>query len=446
MSERTNPPAAPPAPWLGLGSGAALDRLAEALPDALFTTDGDGRITSWNAAAERITGWPRAEALGRECSLLAGDAIRGCGCGGGSPMCARVVGRRASRTCTIRRKDGRLRLVVKSAVPLLGAEGRPVGTLETFADVGEGDVAACPAAAPAPGSGPGGLLGAHPEMVELRRMIGLVAGSDVTVLVSGESGSGKDRVTEAIHAASRRAALPLVRIRCGAGAGAAVERALADPAARTGTLLVDELADLAPADQARLLRLAEGGGLERADGSVVEVRARLVCTTARDVKALVDAGRFRADLFFRLAVFPLHVPALREHAEDIPLLAEAFLAEVTHAGARRRRITGAALAALAAWGWPGNVRELRNAIRYAALRAGDGDVDVPHLPRAIAAPGAREASPEELRAMLEACGWNRAEAARRLRMSRVTLWKRIKALGLTPPGDAPPKTLRPSRR
>ena len=127
-------------PFLGLGSEAALRAVADALPDALFTIDLAGRVTYWNRAAERITGWSHEEALGRDCSILAGDAVNGCSCGVGPLRCGLAEQGRTSKTCTLRTKDGRLLLIVKNAVPLLAPDGRPMGALESFTEVGDADV------------------------------------------------------------------------------------------------------------------------------------------------------------------------------------------------------------------------------------------------------------------------------------------------------------------
>jgi two-component system response regulator HydG len=451
------PDVAPPFPMLGLGSEAALRSLADALPDGLFTTDTTGRVTYWNRAAERITGWARPDALGRDCSLLAGDAVNGCACGGGPIRCGIALRERTSKTCTIRSKDGRLLRIVKSAVPLFDSGGRPIGALESFTEVGE--------VVPAPEEPPTrGLLGAHPEMAELRRVIELVARSDATVMVLGESGTGKERVAEAIHAASPRAMEPFVRVSCsalnenlleselfghvkGAFTGALRDRRGRFQEADGGTLLLDEIGDISPLVQLKLLRVIEARQIERVgDSAPIDIDVRLICATHRDLKALVETGRFRADLYFRLAVFPLYVPPLRAHVEDLPLIADAFLARrAPRSTGGARRITPAALAALAACAWPGNVRELQNVLEFAALQAGDADLDVPHLPpalRAVARDPERAPPPlptpeaplaaDALRATLEECRWNRTAAARRLGISRVTLWKRIKALGLAP--------------
>jgi DNA-binding NtrC family response regulator len=287
-------------------------------------------------------------------------------------------------------------------------------------------------------------------------------------MILGESGSGKEMVAEAIHRASPRAGGPFVRVSCsalnenlleselfghvkGAFTGALRDRRGRFQEAHGGTLLLDEIGDISPVVQVKLLRVIEQREIERVgDSQPIKVDVRLLCATHRDLRQLVTAGRFRADLYFRLAVFPLQVPALREHAEDIPALADRFLSRLgTGAAQRPRAIHADALRALCAHAWPGNVRELQNVLEYAALQAGGYDIRLEHLPGEIRAAGRRreptaassadraDAALDERRALvlaLEQAGWNRTRAAAALGVSRVTLWKRMKRHGVGDPG------------
>jgi PAS domain S-box-containing protein len=453
--------------FLGLGSEESLHALADALPDGLFTTDCDGIVTYWNPSAERITGWSRAEALGQRCSILTGDMQSGCACGVGPIRCGLVERGRGSKCCTIRTKDGRALLIVKNAVPLYARDGAPLGALETFTDVGAergADGRLLPAsscAVPAPPvaerSDFGGLVGRHPAMLELYRTLELVARSASTVMILGESGAGKERVAETIHRMSPRAAGPFVRVSCAAlgehhleselfgHVEGAFPGAIRDHRGRLyeaggGTLLLDEIADLSPAVQGRLLRFVERREIERVGESrPIPVDVRLVCATHRDLKALLSEGRFRADLYFRLAVFPVRVPPLREHAEDVAL----YAARVAERLGRRSAgaLAPGLLQVLLAYPWPGNVRELENAIEYAVLRAGEGELAPEHLPVEIrsyrpAAPASGDAARAERRALVDALernGWNRSRAAEALGVSRVTLWKWMRRHGVADP-------------
>jgi PAS domain S-box-containing protein len=464
----------PSLPFLGLGSEESLRAMADALPDGLFTTDCDGIVTFWNRAAERITGWTREEALGQACSILAGDAVNGCSCGVGPIRCGLVERSKSSKCCTIRTKDGRERLIVKNAVPLHAPDGTPLGALESFTDVDGVPGARAPAAGGScaidlPAGPPArredadfcGLAGRHPAMLELYRMIELVARSGSTVMILGESGAGKERVAEALHRMSARAAGPFVRVSCaaldehlleselfghveGAFPGALRERRGRLQEANGGTLLLDEIGDVSPVVQAKLLRVIEARALERVgDSRPIPVDVRLLCATHRDLKSLVAAGRFRADLYFRLAVFPLRVPPLREHPEDVPLLAERFLAPLRREHGALVGLAPAALQLLRAYPWPGNVRELQNALEYAALQAGPAAIGPEHLPADVRshrppAPAHVDAGADERRVLVEALdasGWNRRRAAEALGVSRVTLWKRMKRHGVGDPGE-----------
>jgi len=455
----------PSLPFLGFGSEENLRSVADALPEGLFTTDAEGFVTFWNRAAEQITGWRREEALGQKCSLLAGDAVNGCACGVGPLRCGLAERARHSKCCTIRTKDGREVLIVKSAVPILSSDGIPIGALESFTDVGAAEGFAGKATEPRREEATGdflGMVGRETAMTELYRLIELVARSDATVMILGESGSGKEMVAEAIHRLSPRTSGPFVRVSCsalnenlleselfghvkGAFTGALRDRRGRFQEAHGGTLLLDEIGDISPVVQVKLLRVIEQREIERVGDSLpIKVDVRLLCATHRDLRQLVSEGRFRADLYFRLAVFPLRVPALRDHPDDIPLLAERFLARLPSP----RAVTPEALCALHAYAWPGNVREFQNVLEYAALQAGDGDVRIEHLPAeireappcpAVAARDDGRATRDERRELVEALertGWNRTRAAEMLGVSRVTLWKRLKRHGVVAPGAA----------
>jgi len=271
-------------------------------------------------------------------------------------------------------------------------------------------------------------------------------------------------VAEAIHRGSKRAGGPFVRVSCsalnenlleselfghvkGAFTGALRDRRGRFQDAHGGTLLLDEIGDISPTVQVKLLRVIEQREIERVgDSAPIKVDVRLLCATHRNLKSMVEAGRFRADLYFRLAVFPLRVPSLREHDEDVSLLADAWMdRHAATGGERPRGISPAVLERLRAYSWPGNVRELQNVLEFAALRACGGAIEEAHLPDTVrqAAPVAVQGRTalkldrEQVLGVLAEAGGNRAEAARRLGISRVTLWKRLKLYGLDESDAAP---------
>jgi len=316
-------------------------------------------------------------------------------------------------------------------------------------------------AAPPPVPIPTGEVGwASPSMQALDVALQRLAGALAPVLLLGESGAGKEVAARRLHAIGPRAAEPFVALNCaaiprdllesevfgherGAFTGASERRPGAAERAGRGTLLLDEVAELEPALQAKLLRLLEDRRFLRVGGAKeLPLEARIIAATNADLAGRVAEGRFRGDLYYRLAVVELRVPPLRERPEDVPGLARAMLAEsARHAARPALRLTEAAEAAMAAHPWPGNVRELRNRIERATLLApGDRLTPADIFPGAINAgtpapltlAEARDAAEREhIRRVLARCEGRMAEAARALGIARTTLWERAKRLGIT---------------
>jgi two-component system nitrogen regulation response regulator NtrX len=270
------------------------------------------------------------------------------------------------------------------------------------------------------------IVGANPAIVELRAQIARAAAGAGRVLVTGEHGTGKELVARAIHAQSPRRARPFVEINCAALPGELVESELFGhekgaftgavdrrrgrfEQADGGTLFFDEIGDMGPRTQGALLRVLEGGSFERVGGSEpVRVDVRVIAATNRRLDELIAAGRFREDLYYRLAVVTLHVPPLRERRDDVPRLAEYFLAGFcAAAGQRPKHFSPAALETLAAHPWPGNVRELRNCVERLVIMVPGDAIDAADLalPAPRSAPGtpapAPDAGASHLRATLE---------------------------------------------
>lgn len=248
---------------------------------------------------------------------------------------------------------------------------------------------------------PGAFIGASPQMQEVYRQIECVANSRATVFITGESGTGKEVCAEAIHGASGRSAGPFVAINCGAipenlleseifghlkGAftGAVNDRIGAAQAAHKGTLFLDEICEMALPLQVKLLRFLQTGTVQRVGSNrVEEVDVRIVCATNRNPEKEVAEGRFREDLFYRLAVVPLHMPPLRERDGDVRELAETFLQRYAQEeGKSFAPLTANHLSALEQYIWPGNVRELQNVMRRAAVLNPGPDLPLSALPRA----------------------------------------------------------------
>ncbi len=311
----------------------------------------------------------------------------------------------------------------------------------------------------------GSMVFASEAMGRLARLVARVAPRDVTVLVTGESGTGKERVAEALWRASRRAEKPFVRFNCaaltpelaeaelfgharGAFTGAVRARPGLFGEADGGTILLDEVGELAPGAQAKLLRVLQDGEVRPVgEDRSRKVDVRVLAATHRDLKDAVAKGTFREDLYYRLDVVALRVPALRERPEDIPVLARHFLARFAERfGIARVAPSDALLARLAARPWPGNVRELEHALESLVALSPEGELDLALLPGG--AGDAAAMAPLSLRQRveayerglvveaLEAARGNRSEAARALGISRVTLHDKLKKYGLTR-GDEP---------
>lgn len=295
-----------------------------------------------------------------------------------------------------------------------------------------------------------GMVGSDPQMEELFEIVRQVAPLDVPVLIQGESGTGKELVANALHAESRRTDGLLVPVNCGALPDGLLESelfghvkgaftgAIRDKRGRFqladgGTIFLDEIGELSPRMQVKFLRVLQNGTFERVgDEHTVEVNARVICATNRDLESEVEAGRFRADLFYRLCVVPITVPTLRDRMGDIPELASYFLQKVSndtdqlHPG-----ITDEAIENLQQHRWPGNVRELENAIRYAAIKSRGMPIQAKHLPPQVH--GRRrpktgisrrgKLNGDLVRNALEATDGNKSEAARHLGVSRATLYR-----------------------
>jgi Nif-specific regulatory protein len=308
------------------------------------------------------------------------------------------------------------------------------------------------------------MLGNSGAMQQVFELVHQVAGSPTTVLLTGESGTGKELVAAALHALSDRRRGPFVAINCaalpegvveselfgherGAFTGAVRRREGRFELADGGTLFLDEIGDLSPATQVKLLRVLQERRFERVGGNAaVEVDVRIVTATSRDLEAMVAAGTFRADLYYRLAVFPIRLPPLRERGGDVLLLADHFIETCNKAHGRAvRRISTPAIDMLMSYHWPGNVRELENCIERAVLLAPEGVILGHHLPPSLQTAEASGTAPsgslkdrlarvetEFIIEALKSTRGNMAAAARLLGVSERIVGLRVQRYGLDP--------------
>jgi transcriptional regulator with PAS, ATPase and Fis domain len=307
-----------------------------------------------------------------------------------------------------------------------------------------------------------GVVGRSPAMMRIVRFIESLHRSDATVLITGESGTGKEVVARAVHASSPRHGGPFVAVNCGAipaelleselfghvrGAftGAIRDRVGRFEAARGGTIFLDEIGDMPTTLQVKLLRVLQERTFERVGESTPQkVDARVIAATHVELKDAIAFGRFREDLYYRLRVVPIHLPPLRERPEDVEPLARHLLARTCAREGRAVRLSPDALSALQRYDWPGNVRELENAIEYAVAICQRQTLQLDDLPPELVAaveghpppslpPGGIEATGDDatrIRAALDKHRWHHARAASELGISRTTLWRKMRALGM----------------
>jgi len=299
------------------------------------------------------------------------------------------------------------------------------------------------------------LVGRTPVMQQVEELIRTVATTDTTVLIRGESGTGKELVAQAIHNLSPRRYMPMVVIHCGAltetlleselfghekGAftGALYRKKGKFEVAEGGTVFLDEISDISLKTQTDLLRVLQEREITRVGGTqTIKVDFRAIAATNRDLETLVKEGTFRPDLYYRLNVFSIDVPPLRERREDIPLLAEHFLQK--YARAMSKRFTAISRPALDKWmeyDWPGNVRELENALERALVVGREPEIQSADLPLSLqsgpglpAGPSLDDVERAHILKTLEACDWNQTRAAKILDIDRVTLYNKIKKYG-----------------
>ena len=449
--------------------------ILDALNEGVLTVDPELRVTSLNRAGADILGVEPEDAVGRRCY----EVFRSDRCQEGCAVKRTLATGEPLRDQRMEILDADMEPVpvAVATAALRGEDGTLMGAVEVFSDLREVEALRREL------SGTrtlGDLVGASPAMRELFRLIPVVADSDATVLVEGPSGTGKELVARALHEHSPRAGGPFVTLNCGALPDTLLEselfghrrgaftdaredrEGLLDRAAG-GTLFLDEIGDTSPAFQVKLLRvLQEGEYRPLGSTETRKADARVVAATHRDLAAMVEAGSFRQDLYYRLRVIPLRIPALAERREDIAPLVERLMERLrARTGKAIEAVSEPALRVLVEHDYPGNVRELENLLERAFVLCRGRTIERRHLPpellggaaaaggkglrpseRAILAAetpagDARRRSPEarKLVEVLEAHNWNRTATALALGIGRNTLWRRMREYGLLKSGD-----------
>ena len=440
--------------------------VVETMTDALMVIDTDGIIVSLNPAMTQISGYGREELIGRSCAVLDLDTCERARAQGGDHHCAlfRDHGVRRCRTM-LRTKDGRIMPLIKNAAVLKDSAGQVIGGVETLTDLSEVEardrVITALRQELSSQDGFQGMIGTSPVMKRFFGLISAVSESGAPVVITGPSGSGKELAAQAIHNLGPRAKGPFIKVNCaalneslleselfghskGAFTGADRERKGRFEAADGGDIFLDEIGDLPLSTQIKLLRVLQEGEIERVgENRPIKIDVRIITATNQDLNRLMSEGRFREDLYYRIAALPIKIPALARRREDIPLLAEAFINRIRLKTSKN--ITGVskeAMEIMMDYSWPGNVRELINSLEYGFVLCPEGLLAPEHLPahllsgatdRCLSAPAgpAGPLAPDEearIRQALEATGGNRTEAAALLGVSRVTLWKKLKRM------------------
>ncbi|MDY6837716.1 MAG: sigma 54-interacting transcriptional regulator [Thermodesulfobacteriota bacterium] len=428
--------------------------ILNSIADGVFTVDTKWRVTSFNKAAEKITGIPSEEAIGQLCYEVFRANVCESGCVLRHTMkCGRPV--RNMPVFIVRADEQQIPISVTTSL-LKDSTGRIVGGVETFRDL---TVIHELRKELQKQHSFGDIVSKNEKMRSLFSILPHVAQSDSTVLVEGASGTGKELFARAIHNNSARKTGPFVAVNCGAlpdtlieselfgyKAGAFTDAKKDKPGrfalAQGGTIFLDEIGDISQAVQVRLLRVLEQKVYEPL-GSTKEVHAnaRVITATHQNMQEMVAQGEFRKDLLYRINVIKLSLPSLSERREDIPLLVDHFVGRFNHlTGQEALGLTQEAMAALMLHDWPGNVRELENAIEHAFVLRQEALIRLRDLPghlvpedRAAIVPSGLTLKQIEKRAIQEALqrnDWKRVATARELGIDKNTLRRKIKRLGI----------------
>jgi PAS domain S-box-containing protein len=446
-----------------------LETILQTVAEGILVCDSDLIIRFANNSLLELTGYSAEELTGRntgEIVICSGEHMPLSGLN--------------NFECTIRRKNGHTIPVLRNSRPIIDENGSVSGTVSSFSDISElrktqhklSGIKTLNTA-----GGFEGIIGKSSQMQEVFELIELAAASNATVLISGETGTGKELAARAIHNRSLRRDAPFVAVNCsalpeslleselfghtkGAFTGAIRDKTGRFEMASGGTLFLDEIGEIPPVIQVKLLRFLQLKEFERVGESVTrKADVRIITATNRDLKEMTGNGEFRDDLYYRLKVFPIHMPPLREHKEDVGMLVRHFIDRFNNeTGKSLSGLTHDAAVTLMDYCWPGNIRELENAIEHAFVTCKQGEIDLFDLPLEIRRVELRQgtcmpsrpqntgtdsrillntpaqpfrAGKEEILSALESCRWNKAAAAIKLGMDRTTLWRKMKRLKIS---------------
>ncbi|MDJ0817455.1 MAG: sigma 54-interacting transcriptional regulator [Desulfobacterales bacterium] len=422
-----------------------LEHVLDSLKEGIIAHDLNRRIFFFNQEAERISGYDRQEVVGKDCHDAFGHPF----CGGRCQFGADASGiiENVEHNLSITTKSGEIRRVEMSITRMKDDTGELVGVLTSFRDVT--DLFSLQLQAGKLTSF-GNIIGQDHKMYKIFKHIRDVSSYDYPVHISGETGTGKELVANAIHNESSRSAARFVPINCGALPEGLIESelfghvkgafsgAIRDKKGRFelahgGTVFLDEVAELSNNMQSKLLRFLQENKFERVGGEQTRtVDVRVISATNKNLKEAVKKDQFREDLFYRLNVIPIHIPPLRERQIDIPLLVERFLLDAAERYERDPpKLADRSMSLLLDYPWPGNVRELQNAVQFAFVKCRANIIEPEDLPMELREVKhtssrrgpAKKLDSEGVRAALVKTGGNKAKAAKLLGVGRATLYR-----------------------
>ena len=449
-----------------------LNQILDTMAEGLFTLDDKGFITSWNKSMEKMTGYLAKEAIGKTCNLLQCSRCFGKQCPAGIGSCGVLKrGKTEVKECYIKHKDGYDIAVIKNARLAYDDNQQILGIVETITDLTELQKIKKTADNAQKKLKKvyrlGNIIGKSSVIQNVFDAICAACNSYATVLIQGESGTGKELVASAIHYNRKDNLGSFIIVNCsalsealleselfghvkGAFTGAYKDRTGRFEEADGGTIFLDEIGELTFYMQVKLLRVLQEREIERVgDSKKRKINIRIITATNKNLYELVQQGKFREDLFYRLKVFPIYVPPLRERRDDIPLLVNHFIKK----GNKREnksidKVDSKAMKQLMEHSWLGNIRELENAIEHAFVICNSNIIKLKDLPIEI-----RETdnylknihniynnnhnnlhkddktvklTKDMLLNLLEECNWNKAKVGRRIQKSRTSIWKYMK--------------------
>ena len=428
-----------------------LQSILNSIADGVFTVNKNWSITSFNPAAERITGYRKKEIIGKTCSSVLGKGF----CDKNSPLIRTIETGKTTINFEMEIIDakGKKVIIAVSSAPLFDEEGEIIGGVETFRDL---TVLKQLKRELKGRYGFGNIIGKNPRMQKIYNLIESVSNTNSTILILGETGTGKDLVAKAIHYNSQRRDKAFIKVSCaalpeslleselfgykkGAFTGAMRDKPGRFKLADGGTIFLDEVGEIPISIQVKLLGVLEEQEFEPLGGTKpTKVDVRIIAATNRDLKEAIAEGKFREDLFYRLNVVPIYLPPLRERRDDIPLLVEHLIKKFNKEKDRKiLSVSKKAMGLLMDSDWTGNVRQLENAIEYGFIHCEGKTILPQHLPEEIIKKAGEEKlvvgkKPfEEMEKrlvlnVLKKKNYDRERAAHALHISRTTLWRKMK--------------------